>query len=119
MKLSFYQMVVAIVIITVTGTFLMTVGNAGWDSATEHIVTVDVYDMYGAYCGSYGYSYYVPDTTTQHYKYYHAGPTVPNTHQYPHSATLTGRYQHVVDEDLETYCDGTHPNDYYDVASGS
>ena len=119
MKMSFCQMIVAIVIITVMGTFLITVGDAGWDSASEHIVTVDVYDMYGASCGSYGYSYYIPDTTTQHYRYYHTGPTVPNTHPYPHTATITGRFQHVTDEDLDTYCDGTHPDDYDYASSDS
>lgn len=101
--------IMGIAVITFTAIFL-TATEPTWDRASEHIVTADVYDMFGDYCHTYGYSYYVADTTTQHYKFYHKGPTVPNTPPYPHTGTLSGRYQHQTEERLTTLCDGSLPD---------
>ena len=119
---EFLIMIIAIGIIAVAGTFLTTRVGAGWDRASEHIVTVDVYSVFGNYCYTYGYSYYVADTTTAHYTTYHLGPdwATPDDHPYPHTGTLTERLEHQTDRDLDTLCDGSDPNDGYDSArSGS
>lgn len=58
-------------------------------------------------------------TNTQHFKYYHRGPKTPNTHPYPHTATISETIQHETQEDLDTLCDGTDPNDNYYLVSGS
>lgn len=109
--------IVAIVVIAFACTFLTTPAGGGWDSASSHLVTVDVYDVYGEYCGAIGLNYYVPDTTTQHYMTYHVGPdwTTPPDHPFPHTGTITEVVKHQIDKDLDTLCDGTHPLDglYY------
>lgn len=117
MKMSLCQMIVVVVVLTLSGISLTTAPEATWDRASSHLVTVDVYDVNSTYCHTYGYNYYVPDTTTQHYKFYHRGPAVPDTHPYPHTAILTSTHQYETEEDLDTLCDGTDPNDgwyYYD-----
>ena len=73
MKMSLRQMIVVVVVLTLSGISLTTAPEATWDRASSHIVGVDVYDVNGAYCHTYDYNYYVPDTTTQHYKFYHRG----------------------------------------------
>ncbi len=118
MKMSLCQ-IIAIVCMLVVGFMTVTpfvpLTEAGWDRASSHVVTVDVYDMFDNYCGSYGYGYYVPDTTTTHYKYYHRGPTTPDTHPHPHLGTITSTHWHITSRDLDTLCDGTYPM----YASGS
>ena len=111
MKKFLCSVIVGIAIISLVAIFLTTPADATWNSATEHIVTVDVFDLNGNYCHSYGYSYYIADTTTSHFKYYHRGPTIPDTHPYPHTATITGRYQHLEEDHLSTRCDGTYPGE--------
>ena len=110
MKRSLCQMIITIAVITLAGIFLTTATEATWDRASSHIVTVDVYDVYGNYCHTTGYSYYVSDTTTQHYTFYHAGPTVPDTHPYPHSGTITSTHRYETRRDLDTWCNGEYPD---------
>lgn len=80
---------------------------------------MDIYNIFGDYCYSVGYSYYVADTTTQHYLQYHLGPdwATPADHPHPHTATITERLQHQTRYDLDTLCDGTDPNDGYYMAT--
>ena len=111
MKMSLGQMIVTIAVFTLSSIFLTTATDATWDRASSHIVTVDVHDLNGNYCHTTGYSYYIPDTTTQHFKFYHTGPTVPDTHPYPHTGTITTTHKYLTRRDLDTLCDGTDPND--------
>lgn len=107
MKTSLFRsLLAAICIIVLTGTFLTPTGDAGWDKASSHIVTVNIYDFWGNYCRTIGYNYYVADTTTRHYKFNHRGPRVPNTHRYPHTAIITSTHFYVIDLDLDGNCDG-------------
>ncbi|MDE0552881.1 MAG: hypothetical protein OXI24_01590 [Candidatus Poribacteria bacterium] len=63
-------LIIMVTFIVTEGSFLPEMADATWDRASSHIVTVDVYDLNGDYCHTYGYSYYIPDTNTQHlYEY--------------------------------------------------
>ena len=106
------NVITTIFVFALACTFLTIDLGGTWDRASEHIVTVDIYDIHYYYCGSVGYSYYVPDTTTEHYLKYHLGPdwATPPDHPYPHTATITERLQHQTSYHLDTYCDGTYPN---------
>ena len=123
MRMSLGQMIITVAVITLAGMFFTTAPEATWDRASSHIVTVRVYDVNDNYCYTYGYSYYVSDTTTQHFKYYHTGPTVPDTHPFPHTGTITSTHLYETERALDTRCDGTDPNDApdydYDYASDS
>lgn len=117
MKMSLGQMIAILCILSVgfiTVAPLVQTTDATWDKATRCRVDVSVYDYRGLYCHTYVDYYYVPDTSTKHYKFYHMGPRTPDSHPYPHTATLKFR-SYLDEEDLDTRCDGTDPYDpnYY------
>jgi hypothetical protein len=108
----------AIVVIAFACSFHTPPAVGGWDRASLHIVTADVFDVRDNYCYTVGYSYYIADTTTQHYLKYHVGPdwATPDDHPFPHTGTITETVKYKIDRDLDTLCDGTDPNDTYYLA---
>lgn len=109
MKKSLCQIIAIVCVFAVAGLFLTIEADAGADKLTRHFVEIDVYNMYGTYCHTIKYNYSVADTSTQHYQFYHLGPTKPDTHEDDHIAVVTGTYKWSGRWDLNTLCDGTLP----------
>lgn len=112
MKISLRYMIipiVAIVVIAFACTFLTTPVEARADQGIQNYVRIEVYDMYGEYCRTIKYNYLTPDTTTQHYQFYHRGPRVPDTHDNTHLTIVTEVRNWPGRRDLDTLCDGTMP----------
>ncbi|RKU16725.1 hypothetical protein C6503_11720 [Candidatus Poribacteria bacterium] len=76
MNFSVYRIIasVAIVVIAFVCAFHTTPADARADRGISNHVFIKVFDAYGHYCHTITYYYLTPDTTTQHYRFYHRGP---------------------------------------------
>ena len=99
----------AVAVFVLACTFLTTPAEARADRGIQNYVYISVYDMYGDYCHTIEYSYLTPDTTTQHYRFYHRGPTVPDTHDDDHLTVIVDSVSWFGEWDLDTLCSGSQP----------
>jgi hypothetical protein len=110
---------VAIVVIAFACSFHTTPVDARADRGISNNVSITVNDVHGNFCHTITYNYLTPDTTTQHYRFYHRGPRVADTHDDNHFTVITKVNNWKGVWDLDTLCDGTDPNDPYYLCDGT